>query len=356
MIVAWILYCLGCAAGLAAAAAIAERALLAGHVPVRGVWTGAVALSLLIPAAAFQLARSQRDAHSNMSVTQTPLVAAALDSLQGNDLPPVAVAAAPAASPSWRARLSKWDGPLAGAWVALSAALALYFGAGVVALFTMRRRWRREILLGVDVLVSERTGPALVGTLSPAIVLPRWTLAMDDHHLSLMLRHEQEHRRAGDGRLLTAAQVALVLMPWNAAIWWQIVRLRMAVELDCDARVLRSADARSYGDLLLEVARPRAGLRLVGVTAFAERATQLERRIRLMRRRRNGLSRAARAGVAAIGVVVLSTAWVAPRPPVPPRTIARVADAPATLRSLSVSDTIPHLALANANLRSKNSG
>jgi hypothetical protein len=113
-------------------------------------------------------------------------------------------------------------------------------------------------------------------------------------------------------------------MPWNAALWWLMVRLGMAVELDCDARVLRDADARSYGDLLLEVARPRSGPRLIGATAFAERADQLERRIRAITRGRRRASRGARAAAALAGFTVASIAWVAPRPPVPPRVVPPV--------------------------------
>src|SRR2546421_308165 len=56
MIAAWMLYCLLCAAGLAAAAFIAERALLAGGGPVRHVWIGALGLSVPIPIIAFRFA------------------------------------------------------------------------------------------------------------------------------------------------------------------------------------------------------------------------------------------------------------------------------------------------------------
>jgi beta-lactamase regulating signal transducer with metallopeptidase domain len=114
---------------------------------------------------------------------------------------------------------------------------------------------------------------------------------METSQLELMLRHEEEHRRAKDAQFMTIAQLVLILTPWNAALWWLTVRLGMAVELDCDARVLRDADARSYGDLLLEVARPRPWPRLIGATAFAERAEQLERRIRAITRRRMRASR-----------------------------------------------------------------
>ena len=34
--------------------------------------------------------------------------------------------------------------------------------------------------------------------------------------------------------------MAVVLMPWNLPLWWQWRRLRFAIEVDCDARVLAS--------------------------------------------------------------------------------------------------------------------
>lgn len=207
------------------------------------------------------------------------------------------------------------------AWLALSAAFATYLVIGIATLLWMRRRWERQTVLGVPVFVSERTGPAVVGAISPSIVMPRWALAMEPPQLALMLRHEQEHRRAGDAQLLTAAHLALTIMPWNVALWWMIARLDMAVELDCDARVLRDTDARSYGDLLLEVARPRRGPRLVGAMAFAERAGQLERRIRAIARRRDQASRGARATAALIGMAAVTVAWVAPSPSGPPRAV-----------------------------------
>jgi len=216
----------------------------------------------------------------------------------------------------------------------------LYFLVGVVALARMRRRWPRQSVLGFSVLVSDKTGPAVVGAVSPAIVMPAWALNMEPSQLELMLRHEEEHRRAKDAQLMTIAQLMLILMPWNAALWWLTVRLGMAVELDCDARVLRNADARSYGDLLLEVARPRTGPRLIGATAFAERAEQLERRIRAITRRRMRASRGARAVAALAGFGVVSVAWVAPRPPVPPRATSKVVAPIAHIEQTNPASTI----------------
>ena len=101
-----------------------------------------------------------------------------------------------------------------------------------------------------------------------------------------------EHQRAGDTTLLSLAQLVLVAMPWNPLAWWQVRRLRLAIELDCDARVLRAEpDVRSYGTLLLEVGRPNGRFALAGA-ALSDRAGDLEQRIRMMTRRAKGLSRA----------------------------------------------------------------
>ncbi len=338
MIAAWMLYCVLIALGLALAALVAERALIAGRVPVRYVWTVAVVLSVWIPAVAYRFARPA-PAPSVQAIAPPELAAAAFaDSAIA--LPQSAAPVVHAATRwDWRAAVARTNEPLAVAWLALSGFVALYVFAGVVALAWMRRRWRRETVQSVDVLISETIGPALVGAVAPAIVLPEWSLAMEPSQVALMLRHEQEHQRVGDGRLLAAAQLALVAMPWNVAIWWQLLRLRLAVELDCDARVLRDVDARSYGDLLLEVARPRRRPMLIGVTAFAERAAQLERRIRFVARRRDRAMRGARTTAALTAMCALSIAWVAPHPATPPRTAP---NAPTPTRaSAAVRDSIP---------------
>ncbi len=321
MIAAWMFYCSLCALGLSLAAMLAERALLAGRAPVRPVWIGAMALSLFMPAVAFRIA--QRPVRPDSAIDAG--VAGATDPVR-EAAPPVSplAAMAPSSSPArdWRATLARFDEPLALTWIALSLALAFNFFGGVVTLVWMRRQWQRRVVQGVPLFVAERTGPAVVGVVSPQIVLPEWVLALEPSQLTLVLRHEQEHQHASDGRLLTAAQLALILMPWNLALWWQLLRLRAAVELDCDARVLRDADVRSYGDLLLEVARPRRGPRLMGVTAFAERAVQLERRIRLLKRHRARTSRAARAAAAGIALFAVTAAMAAPHPPAPVRAAA----------------------------------
>jgi beta-lactamase regulating signal transducer with metallopeptidase domain len=356
MIAAWMLYCLLCALGLAVAALIAERALLGGGWPVRHVWICAVALSLIIPALAFRFAPRAAATAAPVSILSDAVAAPTTDSSVGaSPSSTVVTTHLPHQSQwTWRgaaATIARANRPLAIVWAILSFAFALYLVIGIIVLAIMRRRWHRQDVLGFPVLVSDRVGPAVVGAVSPAIVMPEWALTMEPPQLMLMLRHEDEHRRAGDAQLLTIAHLALIVMPWNAALWWVVVRLGMAVELDCDARVLRNADARSYGDLLLEVARPRRGPRLIAATAFAERAGQLERRIRAIARRRERASHGARAAATLLGLAAVGMAWVAPRPPAPPRTEPHIAPtSPAALTEMAqapVADSTPALDRAN---------
>jgi hypothetical protein len=98
-----------------------------------------------------------------------------------------------------------------------------------------------------------------------------------------VLAHEEEHVRARDHLLLGGACVVVALMPWHPAAWWSLARLRLALELDCDARVLRrGAHARSYGEMLIDLAGQCSGFR-VGATALADKTSHLERRLHAMR-------------------------------------------------------------------------
>ena len=349
MIATWMLYCLLAAGGLSVAALLAERALLAGRGPVRLVWISAVLLSVVIPIVAFRIAPRPNAGEIEPMVMPSTLSQPFVE--MPVDVPPPP-AVAPAASRSSRPTLSSLNGPLAIAWITLSLALGLNFLGGMVTLAWMRRRWEHRMVHGVEVFVSARTGPAVVGVMSPAIVIPEWVLALEPQQLSLLLRHEQEHQRAGDGLLLTAAELTLIAMPWNLALWWQVVRLRGAVELDCDARVLEDADERAYGDLLLEVARPRSGPRLMGSTAFAERATQLERRILVLSRHRVRTTRTARIMAACIGVIAITAAWAAPRPSAPAR-VAEPAPSNSKLANVPTPPVVasqPHVTSAAANV------
>jgi hypothetical protein len=62
--------------------------------------------------------------------------------------------------------------------------------------------------------------------------------------------------------------------------------LRLAIELDCDARVLhRGVQPRPYGSLLIDIAGQSAGHR-IGALALADRTSHLERRLLAMKHSR----------------------------------------------------------------------
>jgi TonB-dependent SusC/RagA subfamily outer membrane receptor len=146
------------------------------------------------------------------------------------------------------------------------------------------RRAAPHTMAGTLVHVSEQTGPAVIGAAEPAIVVPRWLLHRTDDEQRLVVAHEAAHIAARDPQLLLAGCAAVTLMPWNPAAWFALSRLRLAIELDCDARVLaRGTDTRRYGQLLIELsaAAPHPAIPL-GAPAFSYRASHLERRLRTM--------------------------------------------------------------------------
>jgi hypothetical protein len=90
--------------------------------------------------------------------------------------------------------------------------------------------------------------------LKRVIVLPEWTTRLGEEDRRMIVAHEQEHVRARDPWLIHVACLTVTAMPWNAALWWQLRRLRMAVETDCDRRVLASGvDLRAYGTMLIDM-------------------------------------------------------------------------------------------------------
>ena len=162
-------------------------------------------------------------------------------------------------------------------------------------------------MLGRRVLWSRDSGPAVVGLLKSSIVLPAWVAGAGRVRQELILGHEEEHLRAHDVQLRFLAALVLFAFPWNPALWIQHRRLGLAVELDCDRRVLERWPRRRrlYGDLLLKVGSGGGTLPSMGVAALAEQPSLLERRIRalLSRAPEVRLAQAAFLGFCAILVV-----------------------------------------------------
>jgi beta-lactamase regulating signal transducer with metallopeptidase domain len=286
MIASWMVYAALWALWFTLAAVLSERLALRTRASVRLVWTLSLALSVAAPFTAYVLARSARMPSTVPMVSGAPMSGIASSG-------PIGASTTVRSTRAWFAdprmialamRAAQLDRPLVIVWVSLSFAVLMYFLGGLLRVRALRRGWRMVEIDGVRLAVSEELGPALIGVLRSVIVVPEWVLELDVRARSLMLRHETEHQIAGDPMLLACARFAVVVMPWNPFLWWQLARLRLAVELDCDARVLRALpDVSAYGNLLLNVVRPRRGPRLAGA-AFSDHARHLERRIRVLGR------------------------------------------------------------------------
>jgi hypothetical protein len=218
-----------------------------------------------------------------------------------------------AGKPSAREQLSL-DGALNIGWFMLSIALLAYYGLAWLRLRRTIALAPRRDIDGMGVRVTHDMGPAVFGLVHPEILIPQWILEAPAPTRSLALEHEREHISAGDPVLLFVGLVAVVLVPWNPALWWMLRRLRFSIEADCDARVLRcTADARAYAEALLTVSEHRA-LLPTGSVALTSPRSWLERRVRIMLAETSRLSRvlAVSGSVWAVAVLGLAVLLHAP--------------------------------------------
>lgn len=199
-------------------------------------------------------------------------------------------------------------------WAAMSVACVVVLLASVSRVHRRRRSWIETTTEIGPVFVARDEGPAVVGVLAPRVIMPAWALERDPETRRLMLRHELEHLHAGDSRVLFASAVVCALFPWNLALWFMSRRLRLAIEIDCDARVIRSfGAAKTYGRMLLD-ASDRYTTPLPASALLFERGAQLEARIDAMTTPLPKRPLAVAAVSAAITGLVLATAAWTPRP------------------------------------------
>lgn len=262
-----ILYVIAVGALLTPVGILAERVLPAGAAR-RWIWCVIIPLSVVLPG--FYRARH------TMSVGVLEQAARVGEGT---------VVSAVAPDVGFWARIEALDPLLNRVWLSASALLLAWGLASTLRVaylvYAARRRQESQgatpAVDGVPVLVTESLGPATVGFWRSRVLIPRWVLALPRAQRQYVLRHEDEHRRSHDAQLLFLASLPLVLMPWNAALWWQLRRLRLAVEMDCDNRVVGSlGDANAYGGLLLKVAEaagrgPKLQPALLGGTGMLER-------------------------------------------------------------------------------------
>lgn len=296
IVAAWLVYCVLIAGMLTLGAAAWERSARWSGRPARWGWLVALAGSVVLPWVL-------RLIPERGWVDAVPAAATMLR------LDPLVMPSGAAPASVWSAT----DVALAG-WVAVSVVMLVWVGVLFARLMRLSRRWRVAELEGGPVLMTRSIGPAALGVRRGMVVLPTWVMDLDAELRSLLLRHERAHVDAGDPRLLLGGLVLLAAMPWNPVVWLQVLRLRNAIELDCDARVLSGgADPARYGALLLEVGRRRSSHSLVMAT-FAEPRVFLEQRIRRIAQwplqRRRG-----RAAVFATGALFLFVTALSARDP-----------------------------------------
>ena len=274
MIAAWMAYALVVALLVSAAAAIVERIARLRRWPGRWIWMSALLLSIALPLLfGLQGTRSSEQpaaALAALTAAQAPPVYARS---------PIAWVGGETATPTRRLTLDTW---LLATWAVMSALVLATLAMGWLQL---RRRLRSAVdgeVNSVRVTVTHDIGPAVVGIVRPRIIVPQWLQHEDATTRAMVIAHEQEHLRAQDVRVLGGALLIALLVPWNLPVWWQLRRLRFAMEVDCDARVLRAGQPpSSYCAVLLRMATQLMPLR-AAAAGLSESASSLEKRIRIM--------------------------------------------------------------------------
>ena len=146
-------------------------------------------------------------------------------------------------------------------WFVLSSGMLLLLALRSVWLLSHQRRWQKTSLLGTPVYLSGGIGPCVAGLLRPRIVMPVWLQLISPQQQALLLAHAQCRLAARDPLLLALAYALIILMPWNLPLWWQLHRLRFAIEVDCDARMLAHGHApRDYAIVLRQHGQYYSGL------------------------------------------------------------------------------------------------
>lgn len=306
MIAEWMFYAVAISLLLGGAALAVERACRLRRWPSRWIWALVLATPFLLPFAARVV--DEPPDRARTATGETTSTAA-----REWQVPPQAARVGPRMH---RLVTSQGVSAMLGVlWVCASASLAIGLSVSWV---RMRRRsasWTRRTLDGTEVLIADDIGPAVIGFLRPEIVVPQWLPNADPQVRRLALTHEREHVRMRDPMLLVAGTMSVVLLPWNLPLWWQWRRLRFAIEVDCDARVLASgriADAE-YAEALLNVAE-RSSVVPLAAAAMCESASTLEERIRVFLLDRTGRQRVLALALllAGIGVAAAATRIEAP--------------------------------------------
>ena len=271
-----ILYVIAIGALLGMAGLLVERILPATTTSRRWIWCVVIGINVTIPP--IYQANHKSSVHDVLEhhVVTSPV---------GHT---VGTASLTALDQGLAARIEGLNPTIERVWLFASGMLVLWGLATAARVYFLVARSRRQngsrahsVVDGVPVVVTDSMGPATVGVLRSRVLVPQWVLALPRVQRRYVLRHEEEHRSSRDSLLLFVASLTLIVMPWNLALWWQLRRLRLAVEMDCDNRVVSAlGDANAYGELLFRVAQaasrgPRLQPAFLGAGMLERRLTAL---------------------------------------------------------------------------------
>ena len=260
-----------------------ERVAAWGRFPRRVVWAACLVVSLGLPAVNALMPRQAMRQQPLVTNPSPPLVATSPALTQSFQQPETTTfKALPDSHRLVSPTRVSGEEVLSAVWLAASTGLVTLYAFLRLRLRRAARYWRCERINDQEVWLTRELGPAVCGLIKPVIVMPQWVLEAPRHARALILAHEQEHIAARDPALLLLGLVAIVIAPWNLPLWWQLRRLRFAIEVDCDGRVLhRGEEAKDYGEVLLAVGA-RQSLMPIGAIAGTDGPSQLLRRIRIM--------------------------------------------------------------------------
>jgi bla regulator protein BlaR1 len=300
-VLAWMFYVIFVTLLLGAAALAAERRARLRRAPSRWLWALAIIASLLLPT----IIASVSIQIPSIASSGVPQKIIALREVTSARLSPRTWMTQRAVSVTTSRSVDVF---LQHGWVFVSAVMLAILVASGAHLSWRKRRWPTSTVGTASVYLAADVGPAVVGLMRPRIVLPTWLSQLPASEQAAIVAHEQSHLEARDPQLLTMALFLLVLMPWNLPLWWQLRRLRRAIEVDCDRRVLKQGhDATHYGETLLVVGQRQSAF-IGAVAAMSEPKSFLEERIKLMVRRPGKDWRVAAAALGCLSLVLVAVA------------------------------------------------
>jgi hypothetical protein len=264
-------YGLAVGALAALAAWLLERAQAALGRSRRSAWIGGILAALVVPGLVIALREPGEGPGSMLAAAMHVQVQGAASAMPR-----------PPASHGGEATGASLNAWLAALWAFTSIALLGTYAFSAWRLARRALTWRAERIGAHAVVIAPDIGPAVFGLTRSRVVIPRWLTAAPSGVQRLALAHEREHQEAHDPQVLSLATMLAALLPWNLPLLWMLRRLRFAMEVDCDARVLRrGADPNDYGLALLYVSERQSRAPVTAI-ALIERTSQLERRINFM--------------------------------------------------------------------------